>query len=36
MSGRMLAIQFYIQDHCIFDSFLVIPLEGFDVVIGVQ
>jgi hypothetical protein len=36
MSGHMLAIQFCIQDHSIFDSFLVIPLEGFDAVLGVQ
>jgi hypothetical protein len=29
-------VQFGIQDHSFSDSFLVIPLEGFDAVLGVQ
>jgi hypothetical protein len=34
--GRLSAVQFGIQDHSFSDSFLVIPLEGFDAVLGVQ
>jgi hypothetical protein len=34
--GRLAAVQFGIQDHSFSDSFLVIPLEGFDAVLGVQ
>jgi hypothetical protein len=34
--GRLAAVQFGIQDHSFSDSFLVIPLEGFDAVLEVQ
>lgn len=34
--GRLKDVQFCIQTHIFSDSFLVIPLEGFDVVLGVQ